>query len=58
MVAPRLLGRIFTPKIFFCSIDSHWILERVMIFRGWPIKGKLTIVNHHGWTSLLRIFRP
>ena len=29
-----------------------------MIFQGWPIPGKLTIVNHHGWTSLLRIFRP
>ena len=47
-----------TQNMFFPSIDTHWILERVMIFQGWPIPGKLTIVNHHGWTSLLRIFRP
>ena len=59
MVAPPLLLRIFTPKnVFFCSTDSHWILERVIIFQGWPIPGKLTIVNHHGWSSLLHLFRP
>ena len=60
MVAPPFLGRIFTPKkyVFCCSIDTHWILERVMIFQGWPIPGKLTVVNHHGWTGLLHIFKP
>ena len=47
-----------TKKCLFCSIDSQWILERVMIFQGCPIKGKLTTVNHHGWSNLLHLFRP
>ena len=42
---------------FFTSIDSHWIIDSVMIFRSWPIPGKLTIVNYHGWSSLLHLFR-
>lgn len=29
-----------------------------MIFQGWPIPGKLTIVNHNGWSSLLHLLRP
>ena len=59
MVAPPLSGSFFqTQKYVFCSIDTHWLIERVMIFQGWSIPGKLTVVNHHGWTSLLRIFRP
>ena len=47
-----------TKKCLFCSIDSQWILERVMIFQGCPIKGKLTTVYHHGWSNLLHLFRP
>ena len=35
-------------KYVFCSTESHWMIERVMIFQGWPISGKLTIINHHG----------
>ena len=59
MVAPPLLVRIFKPKnVLFCSIDSQCILERVMIFQGCPIKGKLTTVYHHGWSHLLHLFRP
>ena len=59
MVAPPLSGSFFShPKICFFLIDTHWLLEGVMIFQGWPIPGKLTIVNHNGWASLLRIFRP
>ena len=59
MLAPPLLGRLFyTQSMFFYAIDNHWILERVMIFQSWPIPGKLTIVNHHGWSSWLRLFRP
>ena len=42
----------------FQSLDSHWILERVMIFRSWPIPHKLCIVNHRGWSSLLHLFKP
>ena len=38
---------------FFISIDSHWIIDHVMIFQSWPLPGKLTIVNYHGWSSLL-----
>ena len=29
-----------------------------MIFKDWPIPGKLTNVNHHGWSSLLHLFKP
>ena len=59
MVAPPLLVRIFKPKkCLFCSIDSQCILERVMIFQGCPIKGKLTTVYHHGCSHLLHLFRP
>ena len=25
-----------------------------MIFHGWPVQGKVTIVNHQGRSSLLR----
>ena len=42
--------------IFF-SLDSHWILESVMIFQSWPIPHKLCIVNHQGWSSLLHLFK-
>ena len=41
----------------FQSIDSHWILQRVMIFQSWPIPHKLCIVNHQGWSSLLLLFK-
>ena len=42
---------------FFHSIDSHWIIQRVMIFKSWPIPHKLCIVNHQGWSSLLHLFK-
>ena len=59
MVATRRLGRIFsTQRYIFCSTDSHWMIERVMIFQGWPIPGKRTIGNHYGWVNLLHLFRP
>ena len=29
-----------------------------MIFQGCPIKGKLTIVYHHGWSNLLHLSDP
>ena len=32
--------------IFFIQLDSHWIIQRVMIFKSWPIPHKLCIVNH------------
>ena len=43
--------------IFFIELDSHWILESVMIFQSWPIPHKLCIVNHQGWSSLLHLFK-
>ena len=43
--------------LFFRSIDSHWIIQRVMIFKSWPIPHKLCIVNHQGWSSLLHLFK-
>ena len=48
--------RMFIP-IFF-SLDSHWILQDIMIFRSWSIPHKLCIVNHQGWSSLLHLFKP
>ena len=44
--------------IFFIQLDSHWIIQRVMIFKSWPIPHKLCIVNHQGWSSLLHLFKP
>ena len=43
--------------ILIFSLDSHWILQDVMIFRSWPIPHKLCIVNHQGWSSLLHLFK-
>ena len=43
--------------IFFIELDSHWIIQRVMIFQSWPIPHKLCIVNHQGWSSLLYLFK-
>ena len=43
--------------IIFHSIDSHWIIQRVMIFKSWPTPQKLCIVNHQGWSSLLHLFK-
>ena len=43
--------------LYCCSLDSHWILQDIMIFRSWPIPHKLCIVNHQGWSSLLYLFR-
>ena len=54
MVAPPLLDG----HSISISLDSHWIIDRVMIFKSWPIPGKLTIVNHQGWFSLLHRFKP
>ena len=53
MVAPPLLAG---PFIIF--IDSRWIIERIMIFRSWPLPGKLCVVNHQGWSSLIHLFNP
>ena len=44
--------------IFFIQLDSHWIIQRVMIFKSWPIPHKLCIVNYQGWSSLLHLFKP
>ena len=41
----------------FISIDTHWILQRVMIFKSWPIPHKLCIVDYQGWSSLLHLFK-
>ena len=38
-------------------LDSHWIIQDIMIFRSWPIPHKLCIVNHQGWSSLLHLFK-
>ena len=43
--------------IFFIELDSHWIIQRVMIFKSWPIPHKLCIVNYQGWSSLLHLFK-
>ena len=43
--------------IFFIELDSHWIIQRVMIFQSWPIPHKLCIVNYQGWSSLLHLFK-
>ena len=53
MVAPPLLD----VHSYFIQLDSHWILQDVMIFRSWPIPHKLCIVNHQGWSSLLHLFK-
>ena len=39
------------------SLDSHCIIQDVMIFRSWPIPHKLCIVNHQGWSSFLHQFK-
>ena len=39
------------------SLDSHWIIQDVMIFRSWPLPRKLCIVNYQGWSSLLHLFK-
>ena len=52
MVAPSLLD---VHSYFFIELDSHWIIQRVMIFQSWPIPHKLCIVNYQGWSSLLQI---
>ena len=44
-------------NLIFFSLDSHRILENVMIFRSWPLPHKLCIVNHQGWSSLLHLFQ-
>ena len=44
--------------LYRSSLDSHWILQDIMIFRSWPIPHKLCIVNHQGWSSLLHLFKP
>ena len=44
--------------IFFIQLDSHWIIQRVMIFKSWPIPHKLCIVNYQRWFSLLHLFKP
>ena len=42
----------------YCSLlDSHWIIQDVMIFQSWPIPHKLCIVNHQGWSSFLHQFK-
>ena len=43
--------------IFFIQLDSHWIIQRLMIFKSWPIPHKLCIVNYQGWSSLLHLFK-
>ena len=43
--------------IYLFPLDSHQILENVMIFRSWPLPHKLCIVNHQGWSSLLHLFK-
>ena len=53
MVAPPLLD----VHSYFIQLDSHWILQDVMIFRSWPLPHKLCIVNHQGWSSLLHLFK-
>ena len=55
MVAPPCWMFIL---IFFIQLDSHWIIQRVMIFKSWPIPHKLCIVNYQGWSSLLHLFKP
>ena len=54
MVAPPLLD---VQSSFYFLLDSHWILQDIMIFRSWPIPHKLCIVNHQGWSSLLYLFK-
>ena len=56
MVAPPLLGHLFFNQTirFFCSIDSHWLIDHVMIFQSSPIPGKLTIVNLLFYTTCIR----
>ena len=41
----------------FIQLDSHWIIQDVMIFQSWPIPHKLCVVNHQGWSSLLHLFK-
>ena len=55
MVAPPLLD---VHDYVFNPLDSHGILQRVMIFQSWPIPHKLCMVNHLGWSSLLHLFKP
>ena len=43
--------------LYRSSLDSHWIIQDIMIFRSWPIPHKLCIVNHQGWSSLLYLFK-
>ena len=43
--------------LYRSSLDSHWIIQDIMIFRSWPIPHKLCIVNHQGWSSLLHLFK-
>ena len=54
MVAPPLLD---VHSYFFIELDSHWIIQRVMIFQSWPIPHKLCIVSYQGWSSLLHLFK-
>ena len=49
---------MFILIFFFVQLDSKWIIQRVMIFKSWPIPHKLCIVNHQGWSSLLHLFKP
>ena len=44
-------------SLIFFQLDSHWIIQDVMIFQSWPIPHKLCIVNHQGWSSLLHLFK-
>ena len=43
--------------LYRSSLDSHWIIQDIMIFRSWPLPRKLCIVNHQGWSSLLYLFK-
>ena len=43
--------------LYRSSLDSHWILQDITIFRSWPIPHKLCIVNHQGWSSFLYLFK-
>ena len=43
--------------LYRSSLDSHWLIQDLMIFRSWPIPHKLCIVNHQGWSSFLYLFK-
>ena len=54
--ATPLDPRFFLMKIIF-FVDPHWIVNRLVIYQGWPIPGKLCVVSHNGyWNSLKNSF--